>query len=376
MNILFITEFYPKSYDLDTHGGIETRTFYITQGLAKKHTISVIAALERGKPDVQKVGNVQIYRVGLSRTYSRLGNIFPRVTFLVAAIIKGFRLKFDLVEGTGFFSWLPAYILGGIKSKKRVMFVADLISEYAYGLSSFQLHILKSFERIILHQKWDAVLCISQTVKKKLTSNTSKALPIYVIYCGTFLKHATYKKNKSWKICAIARLVPYKRIQDILIAISILKLKKIFVSCEIIGDGESKDILIALARSLGIEDKITFHGYIHKYSGVMNVLRRCNILCLPSVVEGFGIVTIEALSYGIPVVLADISVNHEITHNRGVIFHKSADPSSLANSLLELIGNKVLYRKLQKQGHKISQEYDWKKIIFQTEKMYENLCTY
>ena len=152
MKFLFISEFFPATFAFDIRGGIEARTFKIASFLARKHEVFILASSESGKPRSQVLGKVHIFRVGLSLNYIRSGNVLGRVIFIFAAVIHGLFIDFDLIEGSSFFGWLPAFVLGTIKNKKKVIIVADIISEYA-AETGIYFHPLRWIESFFFKKK-------------------------------------------------------------------------------------------------------------------------------------------------------------------------------------------------------------------------------
>ena len=83
----------------------------------------------------------------------------------------------------------------------------------------------------------------------------------------------------------------------------------------IAGDGPLREPLIALAKSLGIENSVRFEGFVHM-DKLPEYYSVADLFILPTVaLEGFGYVTIEALSCGLPALGTDIGGTKEILNN-------------------------------------------------------------
>ena len=109
-------------------------------------------------------------------------------------------------------------------------------------------------------------------------------------------------------------MVSYKRIDDLIRAVKILKLDFPNVKLKIIGIGPQEEYLKKLSKNLGIEDDINFVGKISNASDLIKVLKSSHVFALPSIAEGFGIVIIEAVAAGIPYVASDIPPIREVTN--------------------------------------------------------------
>ena len=75
----------------------------------------------------------------------------------------------------------------------------------------------------------------------------------------------------------------------------------------LVGDGDQARELRSLARSLGLQNRVTFHGAAED-AKVAGLMARCDCLCLPSVerTEAFGMVLLEAMSFGKATVASDV----------------------------------------------------------------------
>ncbi len=108
----------------------------------------------------------------------------------------------------------------------------------------------------------------------------------------------------------------------------------------IIGEGESRAELTALARSLGIENKVVFLGARFDIPGLMKAM---DVFVLPSLQEGFPRTLIEAMYTGLPVVASDISGIPEIVREgEDGFLVPPGDPEALKNRILELYNDKPL----------------------------------
>ena len=177
----------------------------------------------------------------------------------------------------------------------------------------------------------------------------------------------------KYDVCAVSRLLKYKHLDD-LIAIS----KSFWPSPEsidlkvaIVGQGPEESKLKQMASK-----NVHFFGFVKKHEDVLKIMASSRVFCHPSTVEGFGIVVIEAMSLGIPAVVADIPVMREITHHgQGVLFFEPENRVDLSIKLQNLLADKKLYNQKVLEAKKLAKEYSWEKIAGQTEEVYESLIT-
>jgi glycosyltransferase involved in cell wall biosynthesis len=105
----------------------------------------------------------------------------------------------------------------------------------------------------------------------------------------------------------VGRLAREKGVDTLLEALPLLDTRK--VHALIVGDGPARDTLMAQARSLGIDERVTWSGYI-PHEAMADVYRAMDVLVVPSRTvpawkEQFGRVVVEALACGVPVIASD-----------------------------------------------------------------------
>ena len=82
----------------------------------------------------------------------------------------------------------------------------------------------------------------------------------------------------------------------------------------LLGDGEERERLIALAAELGLSDRVTFAGH---RSDIRPYLLDADMFLLPSLWEGFGLAAVEAMNAGLPVIASDVPGLSEVVGPQG-----------------------------------------------------------
>ncbi|MFL0269794.1 glycosyltransferase [Candidatus Clostridium radicumherbarum] len=111
----------------------------------------------------------------------------------------------------------------------------------------------------------------------------------------------TYKNNSEFRIVSASNLIKTKGIDLNIKAVSILLKKYPGIKYYIIGDGEEKNNLQELVNSLNLNKNIFFLGKL-EHKEVIKYMFNANIFSMPSWQEGFGMVYIEAMACGKPVI--------------------------------------------------------------------------
>jgi len=373
MRITYISEYFPYIDEGWITGGVEARCLNIAKRLAAKHDITVITSWKTGQQRNHKIGKINILRVGPHHNYSNEGNLMSRLKFSIAAYKAAKKLKSDIIEGYNFISYLPAYYAGKKINAKKIATYHEVWQGEWIKNKGF-IGILGEFwEKWVLSLKWDKVISVSKYTANKLIDNKLPRNKISVIYNGIDVKDYLLeeKKYKNPTLISISRLTPKKRVDDLIKAVYLVKKQIPNINLIIVGKGNELDNLKRLVSKYRLKENVQFTGYIEDYSNVISMLKKSHIFCLPSILEGFGIVLAESMAAGTPYICSDIPVLKEISQNqKGGLIFKQKNYKDLTNKILFLLKNKKLYAEKEKECKIAIKKYDWDKIAKQVIEVY------
>jgi glycosyltransferase involved in cell wall biosynthesis len=142
----------------------------------------------------------------------------------------------------------------------------------------------------------------------------------------------------------------------------------------IVGQGFLRKRLDELCRRKGIANRVVFKGQI-AHDAIANVYRASDVLVLPSTVETQGMVAIEAMSCGKPVIVTDAIISANDLVEPGVtgyiVGHRSA--ADLTEKLNALAENRVMCQSLGSAGLTRAQKYDTAAVVETLEQSYRQL---
>lgn len=356
MNIAIITEYFPQSEDLEIKGGVEVCAYNEAVELSKYNNITVITSNESGKDDFN-IRDIHVICCGNKRDYTQKGSFIKRLKFMKEAYKQACKLKdIDIIIGYNFITYPVAYK----SSQKLNIPVVARYHDVWIGRWTKMMGLPGLFgeamERYILNQDIDLILPVSDYTNENLQKYTNPE-HIKTVHNIVDFPNVTSEKYDKPTISCVARLVDYKRVKDLIKAVCIIKKTIPDIQCKIIGTGPEKDNLIQLTHKLGVDDNIEFMGFVEKHEDVMKVVNSSDVFCLPSVVEGFGIVIIEAISLKTPFVAAEIPPVVEASGRCGGLFYEPRNYEQLADALLKILTDEELYKKLQKEGYAQSKNY-------------------
>ncbi len=185
---------------------------------------------------------------------------------------------------------------------------------------------------------------------------------IDVLAWQSALEQAPPRTDARPTILCVARHYPRKHVNDLLRAFALLRRYLPQARLRIVGDGPEHQNLRELARELAITDATTFLGAIPD-AEVKAEYAHCDVFCLPSVQEGFGIVFLEAMAAGVPVVSTTAAAIPEVVrHGQSGILVPPGDIASIAGALLLLLTDEERRVQYGRAGRAIVAGYDWARI--------------
>lgn len=138
------------------------------------------------------------------------------------------------------------------------------------------------------------------------------------------------------------------------------------VTLDVVGGGSKLDLFRKQAAARNVEDRVTFHGKV-VHDQVIELLRNAHLFCYPtSASEGFPKVVLEALAIGLPVITTPVSVLPQLIGNSNGILLTRAEPSELANAILELCSDLDRYRSLSANAIETAKSFSlegWREFI-------------
>ena len=157
-------------------------------------------------------------------------------------------------------------------------------------------------------------------------------------------------------IGSMGRFVAKKGFKSYIEALSVLRSRGVTFRALLGGEGKESAQLMELIARYQLEDIVTYTGWVQNKSTFFAAI---DIFVLPSLEEAFGIVLIEAMSHGIPVVSADAHGPSQIIHEGvdGLLVARN-DPEAMADAIESLLANPARAAKLGEEGAKlVADEY-------------------
>lgn len=181
---------------------------------------------------------------------------------------------------------------------------------------------------------------------------------------------ASHKWKDDKVMVSIGRLAPEKNWETLLRAVAKSYQKHPELRLVLIGDGPEKETLETLARDLGIANRVNFTGEL-EFSDVTAYLKAADIFGFASVTETQGLVTMEAMAAGLPVVAVNASGTKDIVDHGEQGFLVRNDADALAASTDRLLESPEMMRSFKDRALEKAKMFDVKNRAKELLEVYE-----
>ncbi|HEX8095623.1 glycosyltransferase family 4 protein [Jatrophihabitans sp.] len=203
-------------------------------------------------------------------------------------------------------------------------------------------------------------LTVSECTRAELAGQGIDPARVTVAYNGTPEPvPSEAARSATPRVVVLGRLVPHKRVEMVIRAAAALRDRFPDLEVDVVGRGWWADELAALARRLGVEDIVSFHGFVDEQAKA-DLLARAWVGALPSVKEGWGLSVVEAASHGTPSVAFSRAggLAESILDGRtGVLV--DGDEDAYIAALADLLADRERCAVLGRQARAYASEFTW-----------------
>lgn len=393
MNVCFVTpEYFPIS------GGTGAYVYYLTHSLQKRgHNVHVVA---RDKQDSQRtINGIQVHYIkGIGNALTRYWRFARSASKKIKELNK--KTGFDIIHAN--LPLVPSFAIPKDSAKAIVCAVHSTwkgeaivtkrdnpkeLNPNEKSMLRFNF-VLRSYEKKLMN-KSDALIAVSKYTVDELTQLYGiDEKKIHVIYNGVDTKKFKPRQNRdelrrefglekdNKVVLFVGRLYHRKGLETLLQSVPAVLKEFSNVRFVISGKGFKKkeESLRNLAKELGIEDDVTFLGYVsdeklpHLYSA-------SDIFVLPAIYENFPFAILEAQSSGLPVISTNVGgIPEFLENNNNGFLIEPREPNQLAQKILALLQDSNLAKDMGDRGRKLIEEkLDWSLITNQVIELYHKL---
>ena len=373
MRIVILVSLFPPKW----LAGTEIATYNIAKYLARRgHEVHVITSWDEGLPEESFEEGFYVHRIRVPRL--KIGGYTLHV-LKELLLIKG--LSPDIVHA-------QSIMRGTACVLARKLFGIPCVVMGQGSDVYLPWRFKKVISKLVLGNA-DALIALTEHMKQKMIELLGRErCDIFVIpngiddkfFSGYLRKQspATLEpvNNKKKVILYVGRLEPVKGVRYLVQAVRILIDKDLRnIKLLIVGDGSEKRYLEELVKKLGLEDYIVFVGRV-PHDKIPEYMASADLFVLPSLSEGFPIVTVEVMVMGLPIIASRVGgLPWIIRDGENGFLVEPRNPRDIAEKITLLLTNDDLRAYMSKRNIEEATKYSWKKIVEKLEKVYMHIIS-
>ncbi len=216
----------------------------------------------------------------------------------------------------------------------------------------------------------DLVLTTSAYAARRIGELYSPARPVHVVpecidleaWSDRLLRNSAAPDPAKFTVLSVCRFYPRKRLPVLLRAAARLRSRIPQLEVRIVGGGPEEPRLLNLWRALNLQRTVRWLGNVPD-AALAREYQACDLFCLPSVQEGFGIVFLEAMAAGRPVVAARAAAVPEVVADgsTGLLAEPESD-EALAEAIARLHGDPALRGSLGAAARRAVEQWDARRV--------------
>ena len=247
--------------------------------------------------------------------------------------------------------------------------IPHLLTSHGGDLYTFRGKLLSNLKKRVINSA-NAMTVVSQAMKTEVNRIAGQEIDISVIPMGIDTKNTFYPdpniERSKTEILFVGRLVEKKGVKYLLEAFAMVLQTHPDATLTIIGEGPERKNLENLAQTLGIKEKMQFKGAVLNKE-LPNHYRRAAVFVAPFVTadngdqEGLGLVLVEAICCGCPIIVSDNAQTKDITkhlyQSPSIYFTNQKSTSQLTQKILRSFDHPS-----QNHLYELNNFFDWNQI--------------
>lgn len=348
-------------------GGAEISTHEHAKAWVKAgHQVIYFSSFFKGAKKTEKIDGINIIRYGSHYTVHLLAFLY---------FVTKLRGKIDLIVDE--FHFIPFFSTLYFHGK-ILAFIHETAGEIWFKNKSFPISLVCFLLEPLFFKLYKNVpfMTVSDSTKKDIIKFGIKEENIYVVHNGIWHVTNKYTKEHIPTIIYLGRLAEDKGIKGAIAAFCEIKKSLNKVKFWVVGKEEKtgyQNKIKEMVKKIGIENETTFFGYVSE-SKKYELLKKAWVLIHPSVKEGWGLTVVEAATQGTPTIAYNtLGLCDSIRDNITGFLTENKRPEELAEKILILCRNRVLYKKLSDNAYYWSKTFSWAKAQKQSLQVIEKL---
>jgi glycosyltransferase involved in cell wall biosynthesis len=214
-------------------------------------------------------------------------------------------------------------------------------------------------------------IAISKDTEKYIHKNLPSSFQTQLLHnaINTSVFNTSVSAPRENRMVIIGSLVDKKGQSLAIETVANLKQNGFSIQLDILGDGKNKTSLQKQITKLNLAEQVILHGNVDHPE---EFLKRAKIYLHTAIYEPFGLVLLEAMSAGLPIVCTDAGGNRDIIeHGKNGYIFQDRNPEQLANQIIELLENEPKRQEIGQYAQNYAKNYDIKNYVDRLLEIYD-----
>lgn len=264
-----------------------------------------------------------------------------------------------------------------VKEKFGIPFVVTIHGDDLYNTIHQNSNRKNAINKVLIES--EKVIVVSNKLKLLIKENfpNINQEKISVINNGVDLgkfkfKPRKFPKKKNFIILSVGSLIKRKGHKLILDILGKL-LKNYSIRYHIVGDGEQRDELEKNVQENKLDNVVTFFNN-KPYEKIPQFMKEADLFVLPSWDEAFGVVYLEAMAFGLPVIgCKGQGIEDFVEDGKQGLLVEPKNSDDLYKACEKILSNQRLYEQMSEKAVEVASKYTWKKNAERTLQMYKQV---
>lgn len=344
------------------YGGVENATINTANMLASKYEVEIISLYKKDSIPYNVDKNIEIkYLMNTcsnreefkeSLKDKNIIKIFKEGFKAIYILInKKLLIRNEILKSDAKVIISTRYEFSKLLNKYGKDNVIKIHEEHTYNVNNKYMSKLNHLDNI------DYIRVVSRELYKNYKKNITKQIIYIPLALNNYPEEElNYIKNKN--IIAVGRLEKEKGFIDLIEVLNKIVKKDKNVYLNIFGDGSEKEKIIELVNKYNLNNNVCLHGF-KEQKEIFEYLKNSSLYVMTSLEESFGLVLIEAMSYGVPCIAFDSAKGaKDVINGTNGFFIKNRNINKMGNMIVEYLNyNKKIQKEYRTNARITAEKY-------------------
>jgi glycosyltransferase involved in cell wall biosynthesis len=376
MRLLFVNYEFPPVGGGAAYASLATARELVVMG----HQLDFLTSATPGAQKDEEIDGIRVFRVRCHRRGVHDIGLLGALSFLAFAVPRLRALaKHNRYDACHYYFGLPTGVLSCVPGAHRASpYIISLRGSDVPGYSR-ELRKIHYFMLPITRRIWwgaHRVIANSQDLRR-LAAASMPDLRVDVILNGAAMPQTPpieVRQCSEGRILTVSRLIERKGLDTLIQAVARSRDRKLHL--DIAGEGPEGPALRRLARSLGVADRVRFHGFVDR-AQLGCLYSSADVFTLVSRAESCSMAMLEAMAAGLPIVATKVGGNVElIEHNVNGLLVEPENIDVLESALSALAADSQQRLRFGAYNRAlIERRYGWRSVALQYEAVFKDMSS-